>query len=145
MADSNRCQWMVFKNNQLHDYLQKDRDCCGNGCTPCVFDIYEEEVCKWRNECERIKSGETLGDSFQSAEDKESRGFFDVLIKVYSNGKMSSYIRSWQVIGDMVEWRGPFGRFSYRPNKYKSTSILSRKPLSDWLRFPLSIIFSGEQ
>ena len=22
MADSNRCQWMVFKNNQLHDYLQ---------------------------------------------------------------------------------------------------------------------------
>ena len=49
----------------------EDRDCCGNGCTPCVFDIYEEEVCKWRKECERIKSGETLGDSLQSADGDE--------------------------------------------------------------------------
>lgn len=167
----------------------KDRDCCGNGCTPCVFDIYEEEVCKWRKECERIKSGETLVDSLQSADDDEilstsefhsfilesvtrlttdscvyrfrvpkhktlglhigqhlilrgnfqgmpisrqytpvssteSHGFFDVLIKVYSNGKMSSYIRSWQV-GDMVEWRGPFGRFSYRPNKFRRIGMLA--------------------
>ena len=49
----------------------EDRDCCGNGCVPCVFDIYEEEVCKWRKECERIKSGETLGDSLQSADGDE--------------------------------------------------------------------------
>ncbi|XP_067027071.1 NADH-cytochrome b5 reductase-like [Acropora muricata] len=167
----------------------EDRDCCGNGCTPCVFDIYEELVCKWRKECERIKSGETLGDSLQSADgdeilstsefhsfvlesvtrlttdscvyrfhvpkgktlglhigqhlilrgsfqgmpisrqytpvsSTESHGFFDVLIKVYSNGKMSSYIRSWQV-GDMVEWRGPFGRFSYRPNKFRRIGMLA--------------------
>jgi len=29
---------------------------------------------------------------------------------------MSSYIRSWQV-GDMIEWRGPYGNFSYTPNQ----------------------------
>lgn len=37
-------------------------------------------------------------------------------IQVYSDGKMSSYVRTWQV-GDMVEWRGPFGRFLYTPNQ----------------------------
>ena len=34
-----------------------DSDCCGTGCTPCVFDIYDEEVLRWRTECDRIRSG----------------------------------------------------------------------------------------
>ena len=38
----------------------QDSDCCGSGCIPCVFDIYEEEMSKWRRECDKIKSGETL-------------------------------------------------------------------------------------
>lgn len=36
-------------------------DCCGSGCTPCVFDIYDEEMKNWREECSRLSSG--LGDS----------------------------------------------------------------------------------
>ena len=31
-------------------------DCCGTGCVPCVFDIYEQELILWEKECERIKS-----------------------------------------------------------------------------------------
>ena len=28
-----------------------DSECCGNGCSPCVFDIYDEEMECWRNLC----------------------------------------------------------------------------------------------
>ncbi|XP_041476198.1 NADH-cytochrome b5 reductase-like [Lytechinus variegatus] len=43
-------------------------------------------------------------------------GFFDVLIKLYVDGDMSQYIKEWK-IGDNIEWRGPFGSFTYQPNK----------------------------
>ena len=37
-------------------YHQKTKTgCCGNGCVPCVFDIYEEEVKIWESECKRIR------------------------------------------------------------------------------------------
>lgn len=165
----------------------EDSDCCGTGCTPCVFDIYEEEMSKWRKECERIKSGENVNEPSQLTESVLSNsefrpfklesvtvqtsdsciyrfhilknkslglgvgqhlimrgnfdgksitrqytpvsttdcyGFFDVLIKVYPNGKMSSYVQSWHV-GDIIEWRGPFGRFSYIPSKYRRIGMLA--------------------
>ena len=38
------------------------------------------------------------------------------MFQVYLDGKMSSYVKTLQV-GDEVEWRGPFGRFLYRPNQ----------------------------
>lgn len=38
------------------------------------------------------------------------------VFQMYPNGKMSQYISSWQV-GDMIEWRGPYGNFSYTPNQ----------------------------
>ena len=28
-----------------------DSECCGNGCTPCVFDIYDDEMEHWRKLC----------------------------------------------------------------------------------------------
>ena len=33
----------------------QDSDCCGTGCTPCVFDIHEEELKLWKAQCEQIK------------------------------------------------------------------------------------------
>lgn len=29
-------------------------DCCGSGCTPCVFDIYEEDVKRWEQQCRAV-------------------------------------------------------------------------------------------
>lgn len=29
-------------------------DCCGSGCTPCIFDIYEEDLRKWELECKSV-------------------------------------------------------------------------------------------
>lgn len=26
-------------------------DCCGNGCTPCVLDIYQKELAQWQTLC----------------------------------------------------------------------------------------------
>lgn len=34
-----------------------DSDCCGQGCTPCILDIYQEELDIWKRECERLKTG----------------------------------------------------------------------------------------
>ncbi|KAB7497481.1 NADH-cytochrome b5 reductase-like [Armadillidium nasatum] len=30
-------------------------DCCGTGCSPCVYDIYEEDLKKWKKSCEQLK------------------------------------------------------------------------------------------
>ena len=28
----------------------EESECCGSGCVPCVFDVYEQEMSKWREE-----------------------------------------------------------------------------------------------
>jgi len=33
-------------------------DCCGQGCSPCVQDIYQEELEIWERECEAIRNGD---------------------------------------------------------------------------------------
>jgi len=33
-------------------------DCCGNGCDPCVFDIYQDELSVWEAECCQILRGD---------------------------------------------------------------------------------------
>ena len=32
-------------------------DCCGTGCSPCVFDLYEAELRAWRESCDRCHAG----------------------------------------------------------------------------------------
>lgn len=39
-------------------------DCCGSGCTPCVYDIYYKQLEEWEN----------LRDSFIIANKKKNRG-----------------------------------------------------------------------
>ena len=57
-----------------------DSDCCGTGCIPCVFDIYDEEMLRWRKECDRIRSGAIdtdlqTGDAFQVLSTSEFQSF----------------------------------------------------------------------
>lgn len=35
-----------------------DSDCCGQGCNPCVLDLYAEELAIWEAECQQVLSGE---------------------------------------------------------------------------------------
>lgn len=31
-------------------------DCCGSGCEPCIFEIYEERLERWRERCRAIQA-----------------------------------------------------------------------------------------
>ena len=44
-----------------------DTDCCGSGCTPCVFDIYNAEMVKWRKQCEKIEREVVLNEVEQDS------------------------------------------------------------------------------
>lgn len=37
-----------------------ESECCGNGCSPCVFDIYENQMKKWISKCENLQNGKCL-------------------------------------------------------------------------------------
>lgn len=40
----------------------EDSDCCGSGCVPCVFDIYEQDLKIWKQECRKIQQNLRNGD-----------------------------------------------------------------------------------
>jgi len=54
----------------------------------------------------------------------DQQGYFDLLIKTYEFGKMSSYIHTLKV-GGSVEVRGPVGRFKYEKNSYKRIGLVA--------------------
>lgn len=31
-------------------------ECCGSGCDPCVFDLYDQRLERWRTRCEAIEA-----------------------------------------------------------------------------------------
>jgi cytochrome-b5 reductase len=189
----------------------QESDCCGSGCSPCVFDIYHLQLIEWQKQCTEILCNEGCclettstesnkpllsqikfspfqllsvqqhtHDTFiylfqavraSSEEDLRSHGVqythvrrpldikvgqhlimrcgidenqssiltraytpisdlksssmgqFEVIIKLYENGKMSKYIQNLKK-NDIVEWRGPFGNFSYVPNSYRHLLML---------------------
>ncbi len=30
-------------------------ECCGSGCDPCVFDLYEQRLERWESRCEALR------------------------------------------------------------------------------------------
>jgi cytochrome-b5 reductase len=54
----------------------------------------------------------------------DQRGYFDLLIKSYEHGKMSSYLHSLKA-GSTVEVRGPVGRFKYQPGQYSCIGLIA--------------------
>ncbi|RFA31101.1 hypothetical protein CAI21_00045 [Alkalilimnicola ehrlichii] len=31
-------------------------ECCGSGCIPCVYDLYEEELAEWGERCAELRA-----------------------------------------------------------------------------------------
>lgn len=54
----------------------------------------------------------------------DQKGFFDLLVKCYEFGKMSSYLNQVKV-GQSVEVRGPVGRFQYQVNQYPLIGLIA--------------------
>lgn len=51
-------------------------------------------------------------------------GYFDLLIKRYEHGKLSSFLHQCQA-GDMVDVRGPVGRFKYDINEHSHIGLIA--------------------
>ena len=54
----------------------------------------------------------------------DNKGYFDLLIKSYEFGKLSTYLHSLKP-GDCVDIRGPVGRFKYEKNKYSCIGLIA--------------------
>lgn len=72
----------------------------------------------------QIKNSRVYIRQYTPISDTCKRGVFEVLIKIYPNGKVTQMIKDWKV-GDMIPWRGPFGKFLYRENTYKRIVMLA--------------------
>lgn len=56
--------------------------------------------------------------------DPDSKGYFDLLIKVYPEGKMSQHFASLKP-GDVVEVKGPIEKIKYTPNMKKRIGMIA--------------------
>ncbi|KAJ6835588.1 putative NADH-cytochrome b5 reductase-like protein [Iris pallida] len=56
--------------------------------------------------------------------DPESNGYFDLLIKVYPEGKMSQHFASLKP-GDVLEVKGPIEKLRYTPNMKKKIGMVA--------------------
>lgn len=152
-----------------------ESDCCGQGCTPCVKDIYEADLARWKKNLQEPETDDRTDDEMTDSDyilcelisvtvltnDTNVYGFslpkfkrltivgpahhlilrqttdsgksfftrqytiykhdyrcFEVMIKVYPEGRMSKFVKDWK-IGDQIPWRGPLGTFRYTPGSFK--------------------------
>ncbi|XP_074585650.1 NADH-cytochrome b5 reductase-like protein [Curcuma longa] len=56
--------------------------------------------------------------------DPDSRGYFDLLIKVYPEGKMSQHFASLTP-GDIIEVKGPIEKLRYSPNMKRNIGMIA--------------------
>lgn len=55
---------------------------------------------------------------------KDAKGHFDLVVKVYGDGKMSKYIDGLKV-GDKLDVKGPILKVPYTPNKWKAIGMVA--------------------
>eukprot|EP00249_Psilotum_nudum_P028968 c3901_g1_i1 orf=375-1412(-) len=56
--------------------------------------------------------------------DSDAKGYFDLMVKIYPEGKMSKYIGSLNP-GDTLEVKGPISKFPYTPNMKKNIGMIA--------------------
>ncbi|XP_065293363.2 NADH-cytochrome b5 reductase-like isoform X5 [Dermacentor albipictus] len=68
--------------------------------------------------------GEIVTRQYTPVSPPSALGFFEVIIKVYPQGRMSKYIKTLKE-GCSVDWRGPLGGLDYKPNVHKHMLLLA--------------------
>lgn len=56
--------------------------------------------------------------------DPDSKGYFDLLVKIYPEGKMSQHLDTLKV-GDVLEVKGPIEKLRYSPNMKKQIGMIA--------------------
>ncbi|XP_075527512.1 NADH-cytochrome b5 reductase-like isoform X3 [Dermacentor variabilis] len=68
--------------------------------------------------------GEIVTRQYTPISPPSALGYFEVIIKVYPQGRMSKYIKTLKE-GCSVDWRGPLGGLDYKPNVHKHMLLLA--------------------
>ena len=68
--------------------------------------------------------GKTVVRPYTPTNVNEEKGFLELVVKGYPQGKMSKHIVELKE-GDLLEMKGPFMKFTYSPNKYKSIGMIA--------------------
>lgn len=114
----------VFQKFKLIDSQQISHD-----CKLMKFEIPGKDISLGlpigRHVSVRAKIGENnVMRAYTPCSSPYQAGYFELMLKSYEMGKMSTYLHSLRV-GDTLEVRGPVGRFKYAPNQYNHMGLIA--------------------
>ncbi|KAJ2592319.1 NADH-cytochrome b5 reductase [Coemansia sp. RSA 1797] len=69
-------------------------------------------------------NGSPVARSYTPTSTDNDRGYFELVVKTYESGAVSSYLHHMQV-GDEVSVRGPRGTFQYKPNMVRALGMVA--------------------
>ncbi|XP_057453373.1 NADH--cytochrome b5 reductase 1-like [Lotus japonicus] len=72
----------------------------------------------------RDSQGEEVMRSYTPITLDSDRGYFDLVVKMYPNGKMSHHFRQMKE-GDSLAVKGPKGRFGYKPGQVRAFGMIA--------------------
>lgn len=68
--------------------------------------------------------GKTVVRPYTPTNINSEKGFLELVVKGYASGLLSKHIVELQE-GDVLEMKGPFVKFEYKPNKYKRVGLIA--------------------
>ncbi|KAJ1812740.1 NADH-cytochrome b5 reductase [Coemansia sp. RSA 2598] len=71
-----------------------------------------------------VINGKEVARSYTPTSTDNDKGFFELVVKTYPTGVISSYLAS-MTIGDTINVRGPRGSFKYTPNMVRSIGMIA--------------------
>ncbi|KAJ2723066.1 NADH-cytochrome b5 reductase [Coemansia sp. Benny D115] len=71
-----------------------------------------------------VVNGKEVARSYTPTSTDNDKGFFELVVKTYPTGVISSYLASMQ-IGDTINVRGPRGAFKYTPGMVRSIGMIA--------------------
>jgi cytochrome-b5 reductase len=73
----------------------------------------------------KIKAGDKdVVRPYTPVSEKHAKGYFDLIIKIYPEGKFGQAINSLSV-GESVQFKGPMQKFEYKPNMWKHVGMVA--------------------
>lgn len=93
------------------------------------FELPDKDMCLGLPIGQHIKlvadvDGASVQRSYTPTTLDDTKGHFDLVIKVYPDGKMSSHVDTLQ-IGDRIRVKGPFGRFKYSRGQFRELGMIA--------------------